>query len=112
MVLSEIKKEYAVLLKISAVSLMAVAVVTVLSSKMSQLVSMFSELTSYPELISVMIKGVIISVITTICADICTEGGNLSLAGTIRFAGRVMIFILSYPLIEAVIKTAISFAGG
>ena len=100
------------MLKISAVVIMSASVVLVLGNKFSQLVGMFTALTSYPQLISVMVKGVAVSVITSLSSDICTEGGNFSLAGTIRLAGRVMILILSYPLIETVIETAISFAGG
>ena len=65
----------------------------------------------YNDLISLMLKGIIISIITSISSDICNESGSVSVGKAIQFAGRVMIMLLSYPLIENIIRTAVSFVG-
>ena len=109
--LFETKKEYAVLLRVSAIIILSLSVLYVLNDKINEIISFISQYTDYHKPISIMLKGAIISFITTLCSDICSECGSVSVGKVIQFAGRVMIFILSYPLIETVIKTAVSFSG-
>lgn len=58
--------------------------------------------------LEVIVKVLGIAVITKTGADICSDSGNSALASAVGLAGRVMMLLLSFPLIKAVA----SLAGG
>ena len=110
--LNETKKEYAVLLKLSCVVVISLTAFYMLNEKISALTDLLSDYSQLPQLISVMMRGVTVSIVSSVCSDICADSGSASVSRAILLTGRVLIFILSYPLIEAIIEMAVSFAGG
>lgn len=110
-VLNETKKEFALLVRILAVVLLGATALNLLSEKISEFTQMLETLCEYPKLISVMVKGVVISIVSALSSDICNECGNMAVAKAIHLLGRIMILLLAYPFLEVIIKTAISFAG-
>lgn len=111
-VLSDKNKEYAVLLRLSAVVTITLFAVFLLKDKLSELTSLLSDIIAFPDMITILLKGVIVSLVTSVCSDICIEIGSKSISKTIQLSGRVIIFIISYPLLETIITMAFSFAGG
>ena len=111
-VLYETKKEYSVLLKLASVIVISLCSFYVLREKLTELTDLISEHTELPQIISIMLKGVLISVVTSVCSDICIDSGSSSVARAVQLTGRVMMFILSYPLIDTIFTMAVSFAGG
>ena len=61
------------------------------------------------EYFAVALKALGISYVTGFIADICRDSGQASLASKAELAGKCAIFIISVPLIEAVLDTALSF---
>ena len=58
---------------------------------------------------AVALKALGISYVTGFIADICRDSGQASLASKAELAGKCAIFIISVPLIGAVLDTALSF---
>ena len=106
------KKEFSLLIKIASVCGISLSVFYILNKKIVELNDMISGYTELSSLISTMMKGAMITIITAQCSDICSECGSKSIASAIQLAGRIMILILSFPLLEAIIKMAVSFVGG
>lgn len=61
------------------------------------------------EYFEVALKALGIGYVTGFIADICRDSGQASLAAKAELAGKCAIFILSVPLIAAVLDTALSF---
>ncbi len=61
------------------------------------------------EYFAVALKALGISYVTGFIADICRDSGQASLASKAELAGKCAIFIISVPLIGAVLDTALSF---
>lgn len=61
------------------------------------------------EYFAVALKALGIGYVTGFIADICRDSGQASLAAKAELAGKCAIFIISVPLIAAVLETALSF---
>ena len=61
------------------------------------------------EYFAVAIKALGIGNVTGFIADVCRDSGQASLAAKAELAGKCAIFIISVPLIAAVLDTALSF---
>lgn len=60
------------------------------------------------ELIGAVIKIVGIGYITEFAADICLDSGNKAIADKIQFGGKVLILVISLPLLNAMIDIILS----
>lgn len=61
------------------------------------------------EYFAVALKTLGIGYVTGFIADACRDSGQASLASKAELAGKCAIFILSVPLISAVLETALGF---
>lgn len=61
------------------------------------------------EYFAVALKALGIGYVTGFIADVCRDSGQASLASKAELAGKCAIFIISLPLISAVLETALSF---
>lgn len=61
------------------------------------------------EYFEVALKALGIGYVTGFIADICRDSGQASLAAKAELAGKCAIFIISVPLVAAVLDTALSF---
>ncbi len=61
------------------------------------------------EYFEVALKALGIGYVTGFIADICRDSGQASLAAKAELAGKCAIFIISVPLVVAVLDTALSF---
>ena len=61
------------------------------------------------EYFEVALKALGIGYVTGFIADACRDSGQVSLAAKAELAGKCAIFILSVPLISAVLETALGF---
>ena len=56
---------------------------------------------------SVMLKALGIALMSKLCADICRDCGESTLAGGVEGVGRIAIFSLSLPIITEIIEYAV-----
>ncbi len=61
------------------------------------------------EYFKIALKALGIGYITSFISDACRDAGQVSLASKAELAGKCAIFILSVPLIMAVLETAVGF---
>lgn len=90
--------ELAAMMMISAVVLMCVMAIPVLSELFSSVRDLTSAANINSEYISVLIKSLGICYITQISVDICRENGSSSVASQIEIAGKLIILLLAVPL--------------
>lgn len=61
------------------------------------------EIASYAE---TMLRALGIALLTRICADLCRDMGEGTVAGGVEFAGKIAILLLALPLIREIIGYA------
>ncbi len=108
-ILSQTKKEYALFLRLAGVVAVCMAIIGSVSDKIMSFISKAQDLTDQSEIVSILIKGAVICIISGLVSELCKESGNSSLSQAIEICGRLVIIILSLPLVNAVIETAFSF---
>ena len=108
-VLSENKKEFVLPIRLCTVILMAFTVFSFAGNKISSLLSLLGDTDLPIDVTSLLLKGVAICLISSVCSSLCRENGNSSAADMIELCARVLTVVLCLPLIESVIKTALSF---
>lgn len=60
---------------------------------------------------TVALKALGISYVTTFASDLCRDYGLSALAHSAETAGKIAIFILSFPLVESLLDVTLNFAG-
>ncbi len=93
------RQEFSVILIIAS----GVIILLLISDKVVESVSAFSELTKKSglkgETISLVIKMVGIGYVTEYSASVCEDGDSKSLAQKIQLAGKITVFFMAMPII-------------
>lgn len=102
-VIKEERKEFAILLTvICAIGIMAYAM-----SKMSGVIEMLDTLTSKSninkEFLTIILKVTGIAYIVEFGKNVCSDAGQSAIATKLEMAGKVIIVVLSFPLINALL---------
>lgn len=95
-----------------ALAVMSVAIIVVLGNLFGAVVKLrdlFSKSGNSSIYFETALKALGISYITTFAADICRDYGLSGLAQASEVAGKVTIFLLSLPLMTAVLNAALKF---
>ena len=103
--------EYSFLLALAAIAVVLVAIFGNLFSAVGKLRDLFSRSGNAGVYFVTALKALGISYITTFAADICRDFGLSALAQTAEIAGKATIFMLSLPLMIAVLEAALKFVG-
>lgn len=109
-ILREYKKEYVILLQIATACIVIVYVFNLCVDELAYIFDYLQEDTDSTQLFVILLKGSVICIITKLAADICKENGNVLVADIIELCGRIVIVLLSLPLLESVIKIALAYA--
>ncbi len=64
------------------------------------------------EMSSVMLKGLGVAVLTQLCADLCRQTGETTLASSVETAGRAELLLLCLPMLKDLVITAELLLGG
>ncbi len=103
--------EYSFLLALAAIAIVLVAVFSNLFGAVSKLRDLFLQSGNATVYFVTALKALGISYIATFASDICRDFGLSALAQTAEIAGKVTIFMLSLPLMTAVLEAALKFVG-
>lgn len=109
-ILKQYKPEYVILLQIATACIVVVYVFKLCYEEMAYIFEYLQDDATSTRLFVILLKGTIICIITKLAADICKENGNLLVGDLIELCGRIVIVLLSLPLLESVIKIALSYA--
>lgn len=107
--LKEQKKEYAFAAEIAALVIIGAFVISTVSSRLGSLLSYVNEISEVEPIIRIMLKAALICVVTHFVSDVCRESGNGAIADAVELGGRAVTLILAMPLIEELLKAAVSF---
>lgn len=101
--------EYSVLLLIAVILVVvtfSVDNVSDLLSELRNLVTLKSDIGAYFEIV---LKALGIAYITSFTADVCRDYGFSSLAQLSELGGKISILILSFPLVKSLLNTVLKF---
>jgi len=100
------RADYAVFVEICAISIVAVFALNYATDALMQVSSLVELSGVGTDYINILIKSFGIAVITQFAGDVCRDNGNSALASCIELAGRLVIVVLSIPLIRSVSQLA------
>lgn len=103
--------EYSFVLALAVVSVVLIVILGNLFGAISKLSDLFYKSGNVTVYFITALKALGISYITTFAADICRDFGLSALAQAAEIAGKVAIFLLSLPLMTAVLQATIKFVG-
>ena len=108
MILKQTKPEIAMILSIAGSVLIVIMVVDSLSSVISSFYEIFERTGVDTSLLTPLLKIIAIGYITEFGANICCDAGASSVADKILFAGKVVILLISLPIIKTVIDMVVA----
>ena len=56
--------------------------------------------------LSLLLRGLAVALLTQLCADMCRQGGDATLATGVENAGKIELLLLCLPLLEQLLQTA------
>ena len=108
MILKQTKPEIAMILSIAGSVLIVIMVVDSLSSVISSFYEIFERTGVDTSLLTPLLKIIAIGYITEFGANVCYDAGASSVADKILFAGKVVILLISLPIIKTVIDMVVA----
>lgn len=108
-VLKQQKSEYALMVALAGGTVVILYIIKGVLSPIEYINDRLLKSGINTEYFAVALKALGISYVTGFIADICRDSGQASLASKAELAGKCAIFIISVPLIGAVLDTALSF---
>lgn len=83
-------------------------VIALLSEPLQALLELLSEYGVQQELITYLLKAFGICYLTKFATELCADFGQTSLSGKVELTGRVMLFVLSFPLMRQMLEWGLS----
>ena len=103
--------EYSFVLCLAVIATILISVLGNLFNTASKIQSLFLQNGNSVVYFVTALKALGISYITTFAADLCRDFGLSALAQSAETAGKVTIFLLSFPLITSVLQAVLGFVG-
>lgn len=104
LVLRQSHPAYALPVAAVAGVILLVRLLTMLYSPLQELLNFLQGYGLKSELVTYLLKSLGICYLTKFAGDLCADFGQTSLAGKVELTGRVMLFILSVPLIRQMLE--------
>ncbi len=104
-VIKSANKDFSGIVKVVSASILAGGVM-ICASPLIEFITDISEGTQINTYMSVMLKALGIAFLTHICASVCRDCGEQTIAGYAELAGKIEMLIIALPLIEELITIA------
>ena len=104
-VMKSTNKDFSGIVKVVSAAILAGGVM-ICASPLIEFISNVSEGTQINTYLSIMLKALGIAFLTHICASVCRDCGEQTIAGYAELAGKIEMLIIALPLIEELIKIA------
>ncbi len=102
-VIKSTNKDFGSIVKVVSAAILAGGVI-ICASPLIEFITDISEGSQINTYLSVMLKALGIAFLTHICASVCRDCGEQTIAGYAELAGKIEMLIISLPLIEDLIK--------
>lgn len=106
--LKQYKPEYAMLVSLAAAGLIFGLLVVDLIPAFSVMRRLMDQVSFSGEYVRILIKCLGVCYLCQLAGQVCKEAGQLAIASKIELAGKVAILILTLPMFESLLETALS----
>lgn len=103
-IVKSVKPEFAVYLVIATVILIFFLVAAKLRVVFEFLSSIYSQITYGKTFFPILIKVLAVAYITDFTSQLCKDAGEGAIGSKLEFAGKIIIFYLSIPILVAIIE--------
>ena len=111
LIFKQYKQEYAFFISVAAIIGILLFLFTSLLPTFEEIKLLISKAGIKNEYFKAALKALVIAYLTEFTADTCRDCGQTALASKAELAGKAAIFIISVPLLIALLETALSFQG-
>lgn len=101
-VIKSTNKDFSGIVKVVSATILAGGVI-ICASPLVEFILDISEGTQTNTYLSVMLKALGVAFLTHICASVCRDCGEQTIAGYAELAGKIEMLIVALPLIEEII---------
>ena len=104
MIAGSIKREYGLMIAIAAsiiISFYGISKITVMAQKVREFEKMIGWDSQY---FTILFKMLGIAYLTQFAVNLCRDAGQGAIASQIGFAGKISMLIVSFPVLEALVK--------
>ena len=105
MMVGSIKREYAIAVTVGATVLLALYGVSSLKSIIERIEELQESIGVGEEYLTILLKMVGIAYLTQLVVSICRDAGNGAVAAQINMVGKISMLLVSFPVLEALLKT-------
>lgn len=105
MMAGSIKREYAIVVTVGATIILAMYGVSSLQSIVERIEALEKSVGVDREYLSILLKMVGIAYLTQLVVSLCRDAGNGAVAGQVNTVGKISMLIVSFPVLEALLKT-------
>lgn len=110
-VLSDYKKEYALIISVACACAIFFGAIKSLINPISEIVALIKNAGVQSSYFGVALKALAMGYITQFVADTCRDFGQSSIAAKAEFAGKAAIFIISVPLLSTLLGVITALLG-
>lgn len=96
--------EYSVAISVAAAILVLFLIADIVQAAMSNIKSIADQCNINMEYISVIIKIILIAYLSEYTKAVLCDAGESAIAKKVELTGKIIIFVLSYPILEALFK--------
>ena len=105
MMAGSIKREYAIAVTVGATVLLALYGVSSLKSIIERIEELQESIGVGEDYLTILLKMVGIAYLTQLVVSICRDAGNGAVAAQINMVGKISMLLVSFPVLEALLKT-------
>ena len=102
------KPEYSMMISCIGVVLIFSVILIEMIPAFSTMRNLMAQVSFSSEYIKIIMKCLGICYLTEIGSQLCKESGQLAISSKIELAGKVMVLVLSLPMFEELLKTALN----
>ena len=111
LVLKSIKPELALLVELGGMATISILLMGGFLSLKSAVLSIFQTDVLNFDFLNLTFKSIGICFITSFASSICKDFGQTALSATVETAGKIIIVILSLPMVKSITQTALELIG-
>lgn len=109
MIVKQTKPEIAVLINIAGGILLVILVVDLLGQVFNNFYGIFQTTGIDNDLLLPILKIIGVGYLCEFGANICQDAGSSSIADKVLFCGKIVILLISMPIIQSVVDVVLSF---
>ncbi|MGN0447544.1 MAG: SpoIIIAC/SpoIIIAD family protein [Acutalibacteraceae bacterium] len=108
-ILKKYSPELVIFFEIAVAIIILLLLISQIKESSAEFRKLFSLADESDEIFSCILKGAIITVLTKLGTEICSDSGNKLIGSIVELSGRTMLIVLCLPFVLDTVKIAFSF---